>query len=95
MSDNYGKPGLVPIAHRLEMLRASIGEKHWIRVDPWEAEQKDWTRTRIVLGYHHEEAKKKYGESTGIRYLAGNFSHVLNFVRLFSFAQVPMSFARC
>lgn len=71
VSDSYGKAGLVPIEYRLEMLRASIDEKNWIRVDPWESEQKQWTRTRIVLAHHHEQVKSKFGESTGIRYLAG------------------------
>ena len=74
MGDAYGKAGLLPFENRLAMLHASISEKNWIRVDSWEAEQKEWTRTRIVLAHHHEQVKKKFGESTGIRFLAGEFS---------------------
>ena len=53
------------------MLKAAIGNDKWVRVDTWEAEQPTWTRTKLVLDHHHEEAKKRYGEDVGIRYLAG------------------------
>lgn len=72
VGDSYGKPGLLPIENRLEMLHASIPVGDWIRVDSWESEQPTWTRTRLVLEYHRELAKRKYGDDTEIRLIAGN-----------------------
>lgn len=53
------------------MLQAAVTTNPWLRVDTWESEQSSWTRTRIVLDHHHECIKKKYGENTGIRLVAG------------------------
>ncbi|CAF0985341.1 unnamed protein product [Adineta ricciae] len=71
VSDSYGKAGLVKVDHRIEMLKASIKNDKWLRVDTWEAEQTSWTRTKLVLDYHHEMVKQKYGEKTGVRFLSG------------------------
>ena len=71
MSDSYGKPGLVPIQQRLEMLRAAIPENHWLRIDTWEADQTTWTRTKFVLDHHLEEVKKRFGDQTELRLLSG------------------------
>ena len=71
VSDSYGKAGLVKVDYRIEMLKASIKNDKWLRIDTWEAEQTSWTRTKLVLDHHHEIAKQKYGENTGLRYLSG------------------------
>lgn len=71
VSDSYGKPGLVPIQQRLEMLREALPENHWMRIDTWESEQVTWTRTKLVLDHHHAEVKKRFGEDTGLRLLSG------------------------
>jgi len=59
VSNSYGKAGLVEEKLRIEMLEAAVRDNHWLRVDPWEATQTSWTRTKLVLDYHHEEMKKK------------------------------------
>ncbi|UJR38129.1 hypothetical protein I4U23_030808 [Adineta vaga] len=71
VSDNYGKSTLIKVNYRIEMLKAAIQNDKWIRLDTWEAEQTTWTRTKLVLDYHHEQIKQKYGENTGLRYLSG------------------------
>ncbi len=53
------------------MLKAAIRDNDWLHVDTWEAEQTSWTRTKLVLDHHHEQIKKKYGEDTELRLLAG------------------------
>ncbi|CAF0996700.1 unnamed protein product [Rotaria sordida] len=71
VSDFYGKPGLVKVNYRIEMVEAAIRNNHWLRVDTWEAEQTTWTRTKKVLDHHYEDIKKRYGENTELRLLSG------------------------
>jgi len=71
VSNSYGKPGLVEAKHRIEMLEAAIPNDPWRRADSWEASQTSWTRTKLVLEHHHEEAKKRFGEDTEIKLLSG------------------------
>lgn len=49
VSDSYGKEGLVAAKHRIAMVRLAVETSDWIRVDPWESEQNQWTETLIVL----------------------------------------------
>ncbi len=71
VSNLYGKPGLAPENYRIEMLQAAVRDDNWLRVDTWEATQTSWTRTKLVLDHHYEEIKKRYGEDTELRLLAG------------------------
>jgi nicotinic acid mononucleotide adenylyltransferase len=71
VSDFYRKPGLAKVDYRIEMLEAAIHNDHWLRIDTWEAKQVSWTRTKLVLDYHHEDIKKRYGDDTELRLLSG------------------------
>ncbi len=80
VSNSYGKPGLAAANHRLEMLQAAISNDHWLRIDSWEATQTSWTRTKLVLDHHHEDIKKRYGNDTELRLLAGKINLKLKFL---------------
>lgn len=41
VSDAYGKVGLAPSSHRVNMCRAAVQHSPWIMVDPFEAENRD------------------------------------------------------
>ncbi|XP_034295346.1 retinol-binding protein 2-like isoform X3 [Pantherophis guttatus] len=60
VSDNYGKQGLVAAKHRIAMVRLAVETSDWIRVDPWESEQSQWTETLIVLRHHFKELLKSH-----------------------------------
>ncbi|VDN05513.1 unnamed protein product [Thelazia callipaeda] len=49
VADYFGKPDLLPAAHRLKMSDLAVKTSSWIRVDPWECTQSHWTRTLSVL----------------------------------------------
>lgn len=48
VADTYGKKGLVPVAHRVEMCRLAAADTDNVMVDVWEAAQPDYTRTLQV-----------------------------------------------
>jgi len=51
--DAYGKKGLAPAKHRLEMLQLALKGNNWVKLSNWEADKNDhWSRTRQVLEYH-------------------------------------------
>ncbi|XP_078245349.1 nicotinamide/nicotinic acid mononucleotide adenylyltransferase 3 isoform X4 [Pogona vitticeps] len=49
VNDNYGKQGLVTAKHRIAMARLAVETSEWIRVDPWESEQRHWSETITIL----------------------------------------------
>ncbi|KAL0211400.1 hypothetical protein P9112_009698 [Eukaryota sp. TZLM1-RC] len=52
VSNHYGKPGLLPIIHRLNMLNKAIGLspiRSLICIDEWESNQKNYVRSYTVL----------------------------------------------
>lgn len=49
VSDNYRKKDLAAAHHRVAMVRLALQTSDWIRVDPWESEQAQWTETVKVL----------------------------------------------
>ncbi|KAJ7324899.1 hypothetical protein JRQ81_017919 [Phrynocephalus forsythii] len=49
VNDNYGKQGLVTANHRIAMAQLATETSEWIRVDPWESEQKHWTFVHGLL----------------------------------------------
>lgn len=65
------KPGLAPGKYRIEMLQQAIRNDRWLRLDTWEAEQPTWTRTKLLLDYHLDKAKQRFGPDAGVRLLAG------------------------
>uniref|UniRef100_A0A6J0TK36 Nicotinamide-nucleotide adenylyltransferase n=1 Tax=Pogona vitticeps TaxID=103695 RepID=A0A6J0TK36_9SAUR len=67
VNDNYGKQGLVTAKHRIAMARLAVETSEWIRVDPWESEQRHWSETITVLRHHYKELLK----SDHIRKLPG------------------------
>lgn len=50
-NDAYGKIGLAPGAHRVQMCRLAVEDSPWIMVDTWEVEQDNWQRTSVVLDH--------------------------------------------
>lgn len=54
VSDNYKKKDLAAAHHRVAMVRLALQTSDWIRVDPWESEQAQWTETVKVLRHHNE-----------------------------------------
>ncbi|NXJ60604.1 NMNA3 adenylyltransferase, partial [Rostratula benghalensis] len=56
VNDDYGKKGLVSARHRIAMAKLALETSDWIRVDPWESEQKKWTETVKVLRHHYNES---------------------------------------
>ena len=81
MCNAYGKPGLAPVEDRIDMLRAAIENDRWLRVDTWEGTQASWTRTKLVLDHHLDEAKRKHGDATELRLLSGTTLVFLSPVR--------------
>ncbi|XP_078245347.1 nicotinamide/nicotinic acid mononucleotide adenylyltransferase 3 isoform X2 [Pogona vitticeps] len=67
VNDNYGKQGLVTAKHRIAMARLAVETSEWIRVDPWESEQRHWSETITILRHHYKELLK----SDHIRKLPG------------------------
>jgi len=55
------------------MLQAAIRNDKWLRIDTWEAQQTSWTRTKLVLDHHLEQARERFGEDVELRLLAGKF----------------------
>lgn len=49
VNDNYGKKDLAAAQHRVAMVQLAVQTSDWIRVDPWESEQAQWTETVRVL----------------------------------------------
>uniref|UniRef100_A0A8D2L471 Cytidyltransferase-like domain-containing protein n=1 Tax=Varanus komodoensis TaxID=61221 RepID=A0A8D2L471_VARKO len=49
VNDKYGKQGLAAAEHRIAMARLALETSEWVRVDPWESEQKQWCETIAVL----------------------------------------------
>ena len=49
VSDGYKKKGLLSSVHRIAMCEAAASDSEWIKVDSWEAEQKEHTLTRPVM----------------------------------------------
>ncbi|XP_032725463.1 nicotinamide/nicotinic acid mononucleotide adenylyltransferase 3 isoform X1 [Lontra canadensis] len=55
VNDHYRKQDLVAAHHRVAMARLALQTSDWVRVDPWESEQLQWTETVKVLRHHHSE----------------------------------------
>ncbi|KRZ41240.1 Nicotinamide mononucleotide adenylyltransferase 1 [Trichinella pseudospiralis] len=53
----YKKKDLISGEHRLAMCRQATSSSDWIFVDPWECEQKQWSRTVVVLRHARELLK--------------------------------------
>lgn len=49
VNDDYGKQGLAAAKHRVAMAQLALETSDWIRVDPWESEQRQWSETVVVL----------------------------------------------
>ncbi|NWH62888.1 NMNA3 adenylyltransferase, partial [Geococcyx californianus] len=56
VNDDYRKKGLVSARHRIAMAKLALETSDWVRVDPWESEQKTWTETVKVLRHHYSES---------------------------------------
>ncbi|XP_045435195.1 nicotinamide/nicotinic acid mononucleotide adenylyltransferase 3 isoform X1 [Pipistrellus kuhlii] len=65
VNDNYRKKELVAAHHRVAMVRLALQTSDWIRVDPWESEQAQWTETVKVLRHHHRELLRYLPQEEG------------------------------
>lgn len=68
VNDVYGKPGLIPAKHRLEMVRLTIEDANWLYVDDWEALLSEWTPTAQVL----QKIANQTTENTRVMLVAGS-----------------------
>ncbi|MCJ1430878.1 hypothetical protein MMC27_000228, partial [Xylographa pallens] len=56
VSDAYEKAGLASAKHRVAMCDLAVDQtSNWLMVDPWEAIQKEYTRTALVLDHFDHE----------------------------------------
>ncbi|KAL9603843.1 MAG: hypothetical protein Q9219_000952 [cf. Caloplaca sp. 3 TL-2023] len=56
VSDAYRKAGLASAQHRVSMTRiATEQSSKWLDVDPWEADQKEYQPTALVLDHFEQE----------------------------------------
>ncbi|KAI9781755.1 MAG: hypothetical protein M1839_005748 [Geoglossum umbratile] len=62
VSDAYKKAGLASAEHRVRMCEMAANQtSNWISVDDWEATQKDYQPTAIVLDHFEREINKVLG----------------------------------
>jgi len=62
VSDAYKKAGLASAQHRLRMCEMAVDEtSNWLMVDPWEAIQKDYMPTALVLDHFEHEINEVTG----------------------------------
>jgi len=74
VSDAYKKPGLLSASHRIAMCHLACDEtSNWLMVDPWEASQKEYQRTAVVLDHFDHEINTLLG---GIPTSEGTKKHV-------------------
>ncbi|XP_059018771.1 nicotinamide/nicotinic acid mononucleotide adenylyltransferase 3 isoform X6 [Mustela lutreola] len=66
VNDHYRKQGLVAAHHRVAMARLALQTSDWVRVDPWESEQLQWTETVKVLRHHHSELLRSLPRREGL-----------------------------
>ncbi|MCJ1400584.1 hypothetical protein MMC11_003790 [Xylographa trunciseda] len=68
VSDAYEKAGLASAKHRVAMCDLAVDQTStWLMVDPWEAIQKDYTRTALVLDHFDHEVNVVRGGASGGR----------------------------
>lgn len=68
VADAYKKQGLASADDRLAMCELAVQESSWVMVDDWEAAQKEYTRTALVLDHFEHELNKVRG---GIKTASG------------------------
>ncbi|MCJ1301950.1 hypothetical protein MMC08_004751 [Hypocenomyce scalaris] len=62
VSDAYKKAGLASAEHRLRMCHIAVDQtSNWLMVDPWEAVQKQYQPTAIVLDHFQHEINTVLG----------------------------------
>lgn len=70
--DAYGKKGLVACHHRVAMCRLATKSSDWIKVDPWETEQEEWTVSYKVLQHFQKQVSQTRGmEDARVKLLCG------------------------
>lgn len=69
--DAYGKAGLAPGAHRLEMLRRALESSAWVSAGRWELEQPGWSRAADALAFYEGEAAEAVGAPVRALLLCG------------------------
>jgi nicotinic acid mononucleotide adenylyltransferase len=54
VADAYGKEGLAPVQHRLQMCQLAAADTSNVMVDSWEAKQQGYTRT-VQVGVRRKQ----------------------------------------
>lgn len=67
VNDAYWKRSLAPGAHRLQMCLAAAADSEFIMVDPWEVEQRQYTRTLHVLKHVKERLERESSQPLRVR----------------------------
>ena len=62
---------LISAKHRIEMIKRALKPNDWIKLDTWEADQTEWTRTYDALNHHYEKVKQAYGNECRLMFLCG------------------------
>lgn len=65
--DGYGKKGLLPYAHRSNMVDICAEDSNWITLDSWEGKQSGYSTTVKVLRHVDEEVKKRQKNPEKVR----------------------------
>ena len=61
-SDAYGKSGLLPASHRIEMCKRAAQDTNWVRCDDYEAKSPTFVRTLTTLTRVKEYVSAEIGE---------------------------------
>ncbi|KZF26712.1 nicotinamide mononucleotide adenylyl transferase [Xylona heveae TC161] len=74
VSDAYKKAGLASAEHRVRMCELAVDQtSNWLMVDPWEASQKEYQPTALVLDHFEHEINEVLG---GVETEDGQQKHV-------------------
>ena len=53
------------------MLKLALKDTDWVKLDSWESEQKEWTRTVDALNFYQEKYSKTLGSDIKLMLLCG------------------------
>eukprot|EP00747_Dinoflagellata_sp_TGD_P112877 gnl/TRDRNA2_/TRDRNA2_171579_c0_seq1.p1 gnl/TRDRNA2_/TRDRNA2_171579_c0~~gnl/TRDRNA2_/TRDRNA2_171579_c0_seq1.p1 ORF type:complete len:472 (+),score=55.75 gnl/TRDRNA2_/TRDRNA2_171579_c0_seq1:127-1416(+) len=58
----YGKPSLIEMYHRVNMVSEALKDSEWLSVDTWECCQNSWTATERVISRFQDELNRLHRE---------------------------------
>eukprot|EP01102_Stenamoeba_stenopodia_P010052 TRINITY_DN2987_c0_g1_i4.p1 TRINITY_DN2987_c0_g1~~TRINITY_DN2987_c0_g1_i4.p1 ORF type:complete len:280 (-),score=66.83 TRINITY_DN2987_c0_g1_i4:76-915(-) len=72
VADSYGKKGLLPAVHRVNMCEKAVESSDWIMVDYWEATRQHYSYTIDVLKSFKRRITKAATPDIGVKLLCGS-----------------------